>query len=155
MKDFLLKILGSLVRSIVVSVILFVAGVSLVTGEFPPDFSKIKNSLQQVQQMTTVSRQIMGAQKSLKAQQNSQGYVEDEDLQKLQELQLKRAEIGAAIMAGAPVDEAGAPTERTTTPSEDLKEIIARLNRLEDRMLKIENKVFTDSPNAGENTISQ
>lgn len=48
MKNFILKILGSVLKSIIVFAILFVLAISLYTGKFPPDIKMAKDLITQL-----------------------------------------------------------------------------------------------------------
>lgn len=135
MKELLLKFLGSVIRSLFISAILFVVGFSAVTGEFPPNFKRIPLMFEQVQKLTQVSRQIHDKQKALNKQQMENGYVENADVEELQELQLRRAEIGTSILPQGP------GTVSSQSPSGQDDETKARLNKLEQRMLHLESEL--------------
>ena len=139
MKDLALKVVGSVLRSLLVSIILFVVGFSLVTGEFPPDFKRIPRLMDQVQKLAQVSREVHEKQKHLKSKMQTQGYVEDKDVEALQELQLKRAEIGVAIGSGKDLS-----NQNTLESSEDPSEVAqlrARVNELEMKVLRLQSQM--------------
>lgn len=139
MKDLALKVVGSVLRSLLVSIILFVVGFSLVTGEFPPDFKRIPRLMDQVQKLAQVSREVHEKQKHLKSKMETQGYVEDKDVEALQELQLKRAEIGVAIGSGKDLS-----NQNTLESSEDPSEVAqlrARVNELEMKVLRLQSQM--------------
>ncbi len=139
MKDLALKVAGSVLRSLLVSTIFFVVGFSLVTGEFPPDFKRIPRLMDQVQRLAQVSREVHEKQKLLKSKMATQGYIEDQDVEALEELQLKRAEIGVAIGSGKEVASQG--SGENTQSSEEVSQLRARVNELEMKLLKMQSQM--------------
>lgn len=139
MKDLALKVAGSILRSLFVSIIFFVVGFSLVTGEFPPDFKRIPRLMDQVQKLAQVSREVHEKQKLLKSKMATQGYVEDQDVEALEELQLKRAEIGIAIGTGKESPEQ--VENGQSNNSDEVSELRARVNELETKVLKIQSQM--------------
>lgn len=139
MKDLALKVAGSILRSLFVSIIFFVVGFSLVTGEFPPDFKRIPRLMDQVQKLAQVSREVHEKQKLLKSKMATQGYVEDQDVEALEELQLKRAEIGIAIGTGKESPEQVANGQSNN--SDEVSELRARVNELETKVLKMQSQM--------------
>ncbi|WP_347357006.1 hypothetical protein [Bdellovibrio sp.] len=133
MKTVLAKILGSLLRSIFVSVVMFVIVFSVITREFPPNFSKLQNSWQSLQKMAQLSRQIHDQHQLLKGQQSAgDGFVEDADLDKLQELNLRRAELGANLLNG---------TVSGSDSSAEDRALKGRVQELEKQLFKLQQRV--------------
>ncbi|WP_374029722.1 hypothetical protein [Bdellovibrio bacteriovorus] len=132
MREALGKIAGSILRSLFISIVMFVVVFSVITGEFPPRFSRLKNTYHNLQQMAQLSRQIHEQQKVLKKQYAQDGLVEDADLEALQEMNLRRAEIGAGILQGSAVAGVG---------SEENKELKERLQQLENQVYRLQQRV--------------
>nr|BFD58590.1 hypothetical protein CKG001_06970 [Bdellovibrio sp. CKG001] len=133
MKTALAKILSSLLRSLFVSLVMFVVVFSVITREFPPNFSKLQNSWQNLQKMAQLSRQIHDQHQLLKSQQAvGDGFVEDADLEKLQELNLRRAELGAGLLNG---------TVPAAEPSADSQALKQRVQELEKQLFKLQQRV--------------
>ncbi|UXR64674.1 hypothetical protein EZJ49_00195 [Bdellovibrio bacteriovorus] len=134
MKTALAKILGSILRSLFVSVVMFVIVFSVITREFPPNFSKLQNSWQSLQKMAQLSRQIHDQHQLLKGQQAAgDGFVEDADLDKLQELNLRRAELGASLLNGT-------STSGAESSAED-QALKRRVQELEQQLFKLQQRV--------------
>ncbi|MDG0816766.1 hypothetical protein [Bdellovibrio svalbardensis] len=94
------KIANSILTSLIVSIVLFVAGYSVLTGEFPPNLAKLKKSYQNLHKVTQISRQIHEQDLRMKKQYEKTGQVSEEDVAVLQSLNLQRAELGVGILAG-------------------------------------------------------
>ncbi len=88
------EILGSVVRSLFISIVMFVIAFSIITGEFPPDFGKIPKIYESLQQMTALSRQIHEQDKTLRKKFETEGEVEDVDVMALEDLNIKKSRIG-------------------------------------------------------------
>ncbi|MFV8256194.1 hypothetical protein ACNQKP_00230 [Bdellovibrio bacteriovorus] len=130
MKSVLVKVIGSILRSLFISIVMFVIVFSVITREFPPNFGKLQGSWQNLQQMAQLSRQIHDQNKILKSQQAQDGFVEDADLEKLQELNLKRAELGAGLLNGEAVGvSASADTEALKVRVQELEKQLFRLQQ--------------------------
>lgn len=134
MREALGKIAGSILRSLFISIVMFVIVFSVVTGEFPPNFGRIKKTYASLQQMTQLSRQIHEQQKAMQHQYADSGEVDEHDVEALQELNLKRAEIGAGIL-GDP----NAPS--SVNESADVKELKAKINDMEAQLYRLQHRV--------------
>lgn len=132
MKSVLVKVVGSILRSLFVSIVMFVIVFSVITREFPPNFAKLQGSWQNLQQMAQLSRQIHDQNKVLKSQQAQDGFVEDADLEKLQELNLKRAELGAGLLNGEATGVSG---------SADTEALKVRVQELEKQLFRLQQRV--------------
>lgn len=136
MKTVLVKVVGSILRSLFVSIVMFVIVFSVITREFPPNFAKLQGSWQNLQQMAQLSREIHDQHKVLKGQQAQDGFVEDADLERLQELNLKRAELGAGLLnAQTP---AGESSEQTQALKQRVQELEKQLYLLQQRVSELE-----------------
>ncbi|WP_374078092.1 hypothetical protein [Bdellovibrio bacteriovorus] len=134
MREALGKILGSVLRSLFISIVMFVVVFSAITGEFPPDFSRIKKTYSNLQQMTQLSRQIHEQQKAMKGQYATTGEVDEQDVEALQELNLKRAELGAGLLGAGPETSASVDTG-------DVKELRAKMKEMETQLFRLQNRV--------------
>lgn len=124
------KVVGSILRSLFISIIMFVVVFSVITREFPPNFGKLQNSWQNLQQMAALSRQIHDQNKILKSQEQVDGFVEDADLLKLQELNLKRAELGAGLLNSGIVGPSGSgESEAIKVRVQELEKQVFRLQQ--------------------------
>lgn len=136
MKETMAKVLGSILRSLFFSIIMFVVVYSVITGEFPPNFARIKTSYQGLQKMAHLSREIHNKNKDLNTQYEIEGSVDDADLAALQELNLKRAEIGVSLLGEAP-----APVSETDTDlQKKIQDLQTQVFRLQQRVSELESK---------------
>lgn len=126
------KILGSIVRSLFISIVMFIIVFSVITGEFPPNFGRIKSTYQSLQKMTQLSRQIFDQQKVLKGQYQANGEVDEADVSALEELNLKRAELGASILQGGP---------SPSMDSQEVKDLRKQMAELEKQVFKLQHRV--------------
>ncbi|MEK2644439.1 hypothetical protein [Bdellovibrio sp. BCCA] len=138
MREALGKIAGSILRSLFISIVMFVIVFSVVTGEFPPNFGRIKKTYASLQQMTQLSRQIHEQQKAMKHQYANSGEVDEQDVEALQELNLKRAEIGAGILGDPNAPSAVSESADVKELKEKIKEMEAQLYRLQHRVSELE-----------------
>lgn len=132
MKTAIVRVLGSILRSLVVSIVMFVIVFSVITREFPPNFSRLQNSWQNLQKMAQLSREIQNQHKVLKGQQAQDGFVEDADLEKLQELNLRRAELGAGLLSGE---------SPGLTSSEEVINMQRRMAEMEKQLFRLQQRV--------------
>lgn len=115
---------------------MFVIVYSVITREFPPNFSKLQNSWQNLQKMAQLSRDIQNQHKVLKEQQSVDGFVEDADLEKLQELNLRRAELGAGLLSGESTGSMS--SEEVLSVQRRMAEMEKQLFRLQQRVAELE-----------------
>lgn len=135
MREALGKIAGSILRSLFISIVMFVVVFSVITGEFPPDFGRIKKTYSNLQQMTQLSRQIHEQQKALQGRYATNGEVDEQDVEALQELNLKRAELGAGLLG------AGPEGSTSSLDSGDVKELRAKIKEMETQLFRLQNRV--------------
>ncbi|XGC81528.1 hypothetical protein ACES2L_03395 [Bdellovibrio bacteriovorus] len=136
MKETVGKVLGSILRSTLISIVMFLVVFSVITGEFPPNLGRIKTAYQSLQRMTQLSREIQTKQKALQNQYAAEGVVEDADVEALQELNLKRAEIGASLLGDAPALEVSA--KEMGEVKKQIQELQAQVFRLQQRVNELE-----------------
>lgn len=131
------KIVGSILRSLFISIVMFVIVFSVITGEFPPNFKRVTNTFKNLQQMTQLSRQIQEQQKALKDRYAAHGEVDDSDVEALQELNLKRAELGAGLLQA---ENPASDNQETNELKQKVKELETQLFRLQQRVSQLESK---------------
>ncbi|WP_373999000.1 hypothetical protein [Bdellovibrio bacteriovorus] len=131
------KIAGSVLRSLFISIVMFIIVFSVITGEFPPNFKRVTNTFKNLQQMTQLSRQIQEQQKALKNQYTAHGEVDENDVEALQELNLKRAELGAGLLQA---ENAVSDSQETSELKQKMKELETQLFRLQQRVSQLESK---------------
>lgn len=132
MKETVGKVLSSILRSTLISIVMFLVVFSIITGEFPPNLGRIKIAYQSLQRMTQLSREIQTKQKALQKQYAAEGAVEDADVEALQELNLKRAEIGASLLGDAPLSEVSA---------KDMNEVKKQIQELQTQVFRLQQRV--------------
>lgn len=119
---------------------MFVILFSVITRQFPPDFSRIQTSLQNVQKLTQISREIYEQKKQLNTELQAAGSVAETDVLALEELNLKRAEIGAKLLSGsslpAPPSESDATGENENLRAQilELRVQVSQMQRRLDRL---------------------
>lgn len=131
------KIAGSILRSLFISIVMFIIVFSVITGEFPPNFKRVTNTFKSLQQMTQLSRQIQEQQKALKTQYAANGEVDESDVEALQELNLKRAELGAGLLQA---ENTVSDSQETSELKQKMKELETQLFRLQQRVSQLESK---------------
>ncbi|WP_253720928.1 hypothetical protein [Bdellovibrio bacteriovorus] len=87
--------------------------------------------------MTQLSRQIQEQQKALKNQYTAHGEVDESDVEALQELNLKRAELGAGLLQA---ENAVSDSQETSELKQKMKELETQLFRLQQRVSQLESK---------------
>lgn len=125
MLEMLGKIINSILTSLIVSIVLFVAGYSLLSGEFPPNFARLKKSYQSLHKVAQISRQIHEQDLRLKKQYAETGQVSEQDVAALQSLNLQRAELGVGILSGDSRDDR--TDDRTEKRIKELEKRVAQL----------------------------
>lgn len=131
------KIAGSILRSLFISIVMFIIVFSVITGEFPPNFKRVTNTFKSLQQMTQLSRQIQEQQKALKTQYAANGEVDESDVEALQELNLKRAELGSGLLQA---ENTVSDSQETSELKQKMKELETQLFRLQQRVSQLESK---------------
>ncbi len=99
------RIINSILTSLIVSIVLFVAGYSLLTGEFPPNLANLKKSYQNLHKITQMTRQIHDQDLRLKKQYQTTGQMSEEDIAALQNMNMQRAELGLGLLSGGAIDD--------------------------------------------------
>lgn len=140
MLEVLAKALSSILRSLFVSLMMFIIGYSVITGEFPPNFSRLKTTFQNLQEMTQLSRQVFEQQKNLKQQMAAQGMVDEKDVAALEELNLKRAELGAGLLGGSAQQIQKIEIHDNQELRRQVKELETQVLRLQQRVSQLEQR---------------
>lgn len=121
------KILGSLVRSIFISAVMFLIVLSLLTGEFPPNIDKIRNTFAGLQKMSELS------QKFQHLPTPAQG-SEEADVLYLEQVNKERQQAGGGLLG------ASTPTTVAASGSEE-QDLKATVRELQRQVFKLQNRV--------------
>lgn len=121
------KFLGSLIRSIFISAVMFLIVLSVLTGDFPPNMEKIKNTYAGLQKMSELS------QKFQHPPAPTQG-SEEADVLYLEQINKQRQQAGQNLLGGS------APTTVVASGSED-QELKATIRELQRQVFKLQNRV--------------
>lgn len=139
------KVLGALLRSLFVSIVMFVIGFSVISGEFPPNFKRLEKTYESLQQMSQLGRQLQVQQKDMKNQIVNPGESDVErDVEALQNLTAKRAELGENILTGSArkVNSHGSiKNTNSDAESSDIKDLKARINELQTQVYRLQQRV--------------
>jgi len=118
-----------LLRSLVISIVMFVITFSVVTQEFPPDFSRIPKMVDQFKKLKQVSQEVLLKRQTLKL---NQADADDETVRALEELNAERARLGLEMLS---------PGSTMPIATNDLVELRKRQSLLERKVLELENKL--------------
>lgn len=121
--------LASIVRTLVVSFIMFLIGWYLVTKEFPPKASSVKKSFEQIQQLSQLSFKILEQQKRLQEKKSAGEEITAEDQAAMAELHKQRAQLGLTMFQPAPPQYA-----KGLSP----EELAVKIEKLEGRLQALE-----------------
>ena len=125
MANFIVKILGSVLRSLFVTTILFLIAFSIITKEFPPNFSRLKGMSGNMQEMVKLSREIHERQKALRIRKEKNGNISAKEIEDLEELHIRRAELGVGFLH----PNADLTSDKKPFPGGDLEEQVKVLQR--------------------------
>lgn len=136
-----LRILGVLLRSTFVSLVMFLVTFSVITGEFPPNFSKIKKAFQGMQELSQMSkhRYQLGAPKKNGLQIYSD--PAEQDVADLEYLNRRRAEISQDLFQ--PKNESIVPensSHEVRRLRSELTEVKIQLYKLQHRVAQLESR---------------
>lgn len=130
---------GALLRSLFVSLVMLVIGYSVITGEFPPNFSKAKTSWQNLQEMSRLSQIALDRMRKETGQVGGTGGSEDDDIKLLEDLNRQRAQMGAGLLPAGKV-----PGIKDVSPTQEnthlrrIQELEVQLFRLQQRVSELE-----------------
>jgi len=133
----LARVIGALLKGIGFSLIMLMVALSALTGEFPPDWNRVKNLQANLAKMEALQSQ--GPQTPLS---NTGAHPED-DVSALEKFYQKRAAIGAGLL-GAKTDvsdtavDVPAATEAPADCSKKIREVEYQLFRLQQRVAELE-----------------
>lgn len=140
------KILGSVLRSLFISIVMLVIALSVITGQFPPDLERLQKTYTSVQELAQISQAVHGQNNmdAGTATTGAAGSMEEEDIRKLEAINTKRAELGANLLPYGENDSSntkvaanaqGKTQEQLESKIRDLQQDLFRLqervNRLE------------------------
>lgn len=90
---FLVDLLKAILRSVIISVVLFVITYSLITKEFPPKWDKVKKSWSQLQRLSEMSHSLVSVPSS---------NDDEQAFQQVSQIVKERAKMGAQFLNEAP-----------------------------------------------------
>lgn len=91
------RILGVLLRSTFISIVMFLIAFSVVTGEFPPNFGKIKKAYQGMQQLSRLSSNVNHRRFDQKNNLPLYSDPAEQDVADLEYVNRKRTEISQSL----------------------------------------------------------
>lgn len=131
------KIVSSVLRSLFVSIVMFVIVFSLITEEFPPNFGKLAVMYRSFQKLTDLTQQILP---TLNAKQLMEGKgLEDIDVNALEELNLKRSELAAGLLGRKAPNSDLAP-EEIKALRRQVSELLIEVYGLRQRVVQLETR---------------
>lgn len=154
MKQFVGKILSTLVSSLFVSGVMFIIGLSVITRQFPPDFGQIQSSYESITQLSAMGTATKSAELE---KSNPSAMSEDQDVDTLTAINRKRAEISEGLLGGTgdkvkKENKGTTTTNNTVVASEDImseiRELKTQLFRLQQRVSELETKSAPTTPEA-------
>lgn len=141
------KILGAILRSLFVSIVMFIIVFSVISGEFPPNFERLAKTYQSLKQMNKIGKQVHTPKKTHINQNSLQDDSIERDIEALEHLNQKRAELGENILTGGGLSIIPEQKNKSAHSFEerDLMERIVELQsqvyRLQQRVSQLEDKV--------------
>ncbi|WP_413290713.1 hypothetical protein [Bdellovibrio sp. HCB337] len=138
------KILGAFVRSLFFSGVMFVIFFSIVTGGFPPDFSKLSRAFNNLQAMSKMSKEPLSVPAVVV--DNSGSVDNDEkDIAALEAYNKKRAELGEGLFGSNSPEDIIASRTVSSEKQDDLKtqmrDLQQEIFRLQQRVSELEEQV--------------
>lgn len=141
------KILGAILRSLFVSIVMFIIVFSVISGEFPPNFERLAKTYQSLKQMNKISRQVHAPKKTHINQNILQDDLFERDIEALENLNQKRAELGENILTGGGLNIVPKQKNKRAQSTEDrdlrgrIVELQSQVYRLQQRVSQLEDKV--------------
>lgn len=121
---------------------MLVVALSIITGQFPPDLERLQRSYSSLQEMTTLSRKIFEQRKSMDKEQAKIGSVEDEDLHKLEELYLRRAELGANLLpSDKDLSPLASPSTAAVSEGKTQAQLEGKIRELQQDLFRLQERV--------------
>ena len=97
LNQFFGKILQSVITNLIVYFILVIISYSVVTGQFPPNFAKMKRNYGDLRKMVEISQEIHAKDKTLRKQYAETGKVPEREVETVRQLMDERTEIAANV----------------------------------------------------------
>lgn len=117
---------------------MFIIFFSIVTGGFPPDFSKIRKAYNNLQAMSQLSKQPLAAS-SPNIPESEKGLTDEKDVALLESYNKKRAELGEGLF-GAGNTPAAAP-QRDAAEAKVQPDIQAQLRDMQQEIFRLQQRV--------------
>lgn len=117
------KVIGSILRSLFVSIVMFVIVLSVMTGQFPPDFGRLRVTFQSMQDLVALGQKM-------KEKTEGADELAEEDVQSLEALNAKRRELGEKIFAQG--------SDSSAELKARVQELQVQLFRLQQRVAELE-----------------
>ncbi|KYG67371.1 hypothetical protein AZI86_10280 [Bdellovibrio bacteriovorus] len=136
------KILGSILRSMFISIVMLVIALSVITGQFPPDFEKLQKTYSSVQELAQLSNGFH-ERKNIDAATStmgSAGSMEEDDIRRLEEINAKRAEIGANLLPHAS-DNGSASKVTTVAQGKTQEQLEGKIRDLQQDLFRLQERV--------------
>lgn len=145
------KILGSVLRSLFISLVMLLIALSVITGQFPPDFDRLQKTYTSLQELTKLSQEIHGHTKdAVAAASNAAGSMEEEDIRRLEDLNSKRAELGSQLLPHGGGEDS-APKAVTLAQSRTPEQLESKIRDLQQDLFRLQERVNRlESQNKGE-----
>lgn len=124
------KILSSLVRSLFVSAVMLLIALSILTGEFPPSIGKLQNMFAGLQKISDLNSGLQTVTLEPTAESA------EADVLALQQLNKKRAEVGASML-GTSSDN----VKSTNTDSSEIQSLRETVRDLQRQVFKLQSRV--------------
>ncbi|MBO9667322.1 MAG: hypothetical protein J7501_10980 [Bdellovibrio sp.] len=121
-------LISSVISSLIISAIMFVVIFFAITGEFPPDFKRIKTSFVSLQQINQIHQQFQKIK-------NTGSDAEIDDIESLEKLNSQRAKLGSSLLGD------GLPSaENVYDTKSDIRELRRQLMNLQNRVSILEDQ---------------
>lgn len=154
-KNFILKLLGSILRTVIISIVLMLISYTVMTGNFPPRLDEMKRTLSMIRSLSQKSIGNMQKMQDRFAQQLDQQLDKHKEItgeanvEDLVAYAKERAKVGAQLShvvgAGKTIANSDGPTEiqiKEFNP-EDIKTIRREVQYLRFQVQNIDNKLDT------------
>lgn len=141
------KIVGSILRSLFISIVMFVIAFSVITGEFPPNFGRIAEMYSSFKTLNDVNQSVGHSHSQVSKEgavvEGNVGSGDDDMVEGLNQINRKRAEVGASMLGGSSPKLQGqvvpVPVSSEVQVLRDkVKELEVQLFRLQDRVNRLE-----------------
>jgi hypothetical protein len=130
LRNTIFKVTGAILRSLCVSLVMFMVAFTIVTGEFPPDFSKLKNLHQNLKMIESLQVSKLPTLANLTSSDSAEN-----DVLSLENYNTQRAKIGANLFGAS---SASSPESWVT---QDSQACISRVREVEFQLYKLQQRV--------------